>query len=470
MPDQLANSVLLIEDNPGDILLIDEYLSECLNDALLHTAISYEQARQWIQQTNEPPDVILLDLSLPDHSGEQLIRDMVELSGEVPVIILTGLSDMAFCLRSLSLGVSDYLFKDELSEITIHKSILYAIERKRLSTAIRESEKNYSRLFHSSPQPMWVFDPETLQIVRVNRAALEKYRYSEMEFLTLTMNDLYYGEAEQIIPVAGEAEHLHNHYKGRFLHATSTGEPLYVDIYSNPILMSGKELQLVMGVDITEKVRFENNINKAIINAQDAERYEIGSELHDNVCQILTSSQLRLRMLEESISPEQKATFIQAFDQIGLALREIRNLSHRLAPSFFENATLTDTLEHLLISFNVGNRYTIRIDLDQTLSETRLSKRVHLNFYRILQEHLNNISQHAQATHVTIKAWLPDNRIHFQIEDDGIGFDQKTTGPGIGLANMQRRVDLLGGTIHLQTSPGNGCTLLIRVPVDEWNQ
>ena len=129
-----------------------------------------------------------------------------------------------------------------------------------------------------------------------------------------------------------------------------------------------------------------------------------------------------------------------------------------------------DTLEHLLHSFNVGNRYSIRLNLDGALSETKLSKKVHLNFYRILQEHLNNISQYAQATNITIKVWLSDNIIHFQVEDNGIGFDQQVNGSGIGLANMQRRVDLLGGTLRLYTSPGDGCTLLIRVPANEWNQ
>lgn len=464
MVQQQHYAILIVEDNSGDALLIEELLEERFRQPEIHLAPSFRQASLLLADRTSPFDVILLDLSLSDHSGEQLVKDMLTISRGAPIIIFTGLGDITFSLRSLSLGISDYLFKDEITANTLHKSIIYAIERKKLTRTIQQSEKNYSTLFHSSPQPMWVVDPIDATMIQVNRAAMEKYGYSEQEFLETNPLNSRRSEDTQPVRDIGSEPINHSTYKGRSVHYTKSQSKLYVDIYSNPIHLYDRELQLVMGIDVTDKLQFENTINNAIIHAQDTERSEIGSELHDNICQILTASQLRLSMLKEVIPPEKLGIYHQTSEQIGQALREIRNLSHRLVPMYFEDSTLKDTIDLLLETINVDNRYRIDVQVDETLANSRVSKKEHLNFYRVLQEQLNNIYQHANATTISLQLGVRSDWVFLQIRDNGVGFDPAITRQGIGLTNLRRRVNLFDGNLTILSSPGNGCQLMIQVP------
>ena len=116
--------------------------------------------------------MIFLDLTLPDANSKQLVSEILPIAGDTPIIALTGYRDKDFSVKTLSLGISDYLIKDELNPSLLHKSIVYNIERKRISIELRESEKKYRNLFHFCPIPMWVFNPETFMFLNVNDAAI----------------------------------------------------------------------------------------------------------------------------------------------------------------------------------------------------------------------------------------------------------------------------------------------------------
>jgi len=84
----------------------------------------------------------LLDLNLPDHKGEELIKEVLQLATKIPVIVSTGYSNLDFCIESLSAGISDYLLKDDLSPTLLQKSIIYSMERSAYSEKLKKSEKN----------------------------------------------------------------------------------------------------------------------------------------------------------------------------------------------------------------------------------------------------------------------------------------------------------------------------------------
>lgn len=83
---------------------------------------------------------------------------------------MTTYSDAAFALKSLSLGISDYLFKDELNATTLYKSITYNIERHKNLNRLRRTEQRYTELFQLSPQPMYIFEEDSLRFLQVNEA------------------------------------------------------------------------------------------------------------------------------------------------------------------------------------------------------------------------------------------------------------------------------------------------------------
>jgi signal transduction histidine kinase len=221
----------------------------------------------------------------------------------------------------------------------------------------------------------------------------------------------------------------------------------------------------MIAIDVTDKVLFDNKLTKSIIQAQEEERIEIGSELHDNVCQILASSNIRLSMLSEFIDKQGVEYYSQSKNMINLALKEIRNLSHRLAPVFYELSSFNELVDNLLNDFSFTEEVTISLLIDDEINYQSLQKDLQLNLFRILQEQLRNIYKYAQAKTLSIAMKMKNNQLILIITDDGIGFDVTTVRKGIGLANIQRRVEMFAGTYNITTAPGEGCQLEIIIPI-----
>src|ERR1700743_219064 len=106
MSDQ-SPSVLVIEDNPGDFALVREFLLEQADQPEVFRAATFNEARTILSNKSNPFDIILLDLSLPDQTGIPLIQEIIKMSGNSPVILLPGYSDLTFGVKSLGLGVAD---------------------------------------------------------------------------------------------------------------------------------------------------------------------------------------------------------------------------------------------------------------------------------------------------------------------------------------------------------------------------
>ncbi|MEJ5994404.1 response regulator [Pedobacter sp. Du54] len=133
--------ILVVEDNMGDFVLIEDFIVEQLECPTIKHAKSFKEAEALLLASNHTYNVVLLDLSLPDHNGEKLIDDIISLCHNIPVIVLTGYTNFSFGVKSLSMGVADYLLKEDLNGISLLKSIVYSTERKKISFELEESEQ-----------------------------------------------------------------------------------------------------------------------------------------------------------------------------------------------------------------------------------------------------------------------------------------------------------------------------------------
>ncbi len=354
--------------------------------------------------------------------------------------------------------ISRQMLPDRSGAIAIVRDIT---ERKIVEEKIKQSEANYRQLFDLSPAPMWVIDDATSQFVQVNKACIDNYGYSEEEFAGMTIKDI--NEDDKI---TDGADDLSDVFIRGNRHMKKSGELMDIEVSSIPLISNGEKKILMIAIDVTEKNLYEQKLTKAAIKAQEDERYEIGGELHDNVCQILATSQIYLGMIKRSLPAESDELFERTLKYIIMASDEIRNLSHRLAPAFFDDATLSDAFNHLLTSFNTENKYEITLNFDKRSKDYALNRDLQLNLYRILQEQLRNISKHAKATKIKVAITINNNILQMLIEDNGVGFDMKTGKGGIGLANMNRRVQLFSGNFVIDSSVGNGCEIIVEVPIE----
>jgi PAS domain S-box-containing protein len=251
-------NILIIEDNPGDLALVEDFLFEQMECPKISLAKDFREAKEALTDNNIKFNIILLDLSLPDKTGEGLIREIVELSKNIPIIVLTGYTDFSFGIRSLSLGISDYILKDELTSMSLYKSIIYSSERKRSIAELEESEKRYSEVFHFSPLPMWVVDLGTLKFLDVNRATIESYGYTRDEFLSMTLKDIrpeedFAGLEKAMGDARQEPEKIAHRVT---VHKKKNGELIKVEVQFAQFKYKGILSNIVIANDITERLNY----------------------------------------------------------------------------------------------------------------------------------------------------------------------------------------------------------------------
>jgi len=143
MSDNPMHTVLLIEDDPGDVLLIKEMLEqqECM--ARLVTVERLAQGISYLQQNQ--CDVVLLDMNLPDSSGLPTMTRLLDAAPSIPIIVLTGLSDESFGTDAVKSGAQDYLVKGEIDGRILKRAMFYAVERKKLEIALKQTRDLFER-------------------------------------------------------------------------------------------------------------------------------------------------------------------------------------------------------------------------------------------------------------------------------------------------------------------------------------
>lgn len=206
-------------------------------------------------------------------------------------------------------------------------------------------------------------------------------------------------------------------------------------------------------------------ITEAVIRAQEKERSLIGLELHDNVNQVLTTVKLHNEMLLDGIG-DPKQLLPRTVKYLQECIDEIRSLSRRLSAPTLGKISLEDSVKELIDSVNQTSKVKIThsiIGFDRQVPRHD----VHMGVYRILQEQLNNVLKHAEASEVLVRLERKDVHLALTVSDNGKGFATPNSKNGIGLLNMQTRAENLNGSFELFSEPGKGCTLTVLLPYVE---
>jgi len=251
----------------------------------------------------------------------------------------------------------------------------------------------------------------------------------------------------------------------------------YSNVYDRGYVMRNSENKpyrmIGAAQNITERKRLEQEVLNAELNRQKAisqitietqekERTEIGKELHDNVNQILTTTKLYLDLA--TTKPELKDELIEKSSKnIINAITEIRQLSRSLMLPSLGDLGLIDSIEDLVEDINATKKIYV-VFAYKNFEENMLTENQKLMMYRIVQEALNNVIRHAEATETVIELSATKSKINLFIKDNGKGFNSVTIKKGAGLNNIRNRVYLSNGSLMINTHPGEGCTLLVELP------
>ena len=207
-----------------------------------------------------------------------------------------------------------------------------------------------------------------------------------------------------------------------------------------------------VAVELSERV--ERDALRRVVAAQELERQRLARELHDETGQALTSILLGLKQLEGKEAPEAVA---ELRELVVATLQDVRRLAVELRPKVLDDFGLVPALERLTQGF--GEQTGIVVHLEAGTIGERLPLEVETAIYRIVQEALTNVVKHARAQQVSVLVTRVDGRIRAVIEDDGSGFDptERRDG-GIGLVGMRERIELLDGTLTVESTATSGTT------------
>lgn len=204
-------------------------------------------------------------------------------------------------------------------------------------------------------------------------------------------------------------------------------------------------------------------ITEVTIQAQEKERNELGRELHDNINQILATVKMYLKMAVEK--EEKREELIQkGTHNITFAIEEIRKLSKSLVAPSLGDMGLKIALEELIDELNQSNELKVQLIYEKE-NEKVIDKTMELMLYRVAQEQLTNIRKYAKASNAVVTARIQDHHLFYSVSDDGIGFDTSQKPKGIGLRNINNRVDFYAGKMNIISTPGKGCILEINIPL-----
>ena len=355
---------------------------------------------------------------------------------------------------------------------------------KRAEEALHQSEEKYSKLVEASLTGIYI--DQDGKIVFANKRFAEIYGYSREELAGMESWRLVHPEdrplTSEIRTKRLKGEEAPSEYEARGL--TKDGWTIWINRRNTRIEYEGRPAVLGNVVDITKRKRMDRALRESgkrlqflssnLLTAQERERRRICVELHDELGQALTVLKLQLRSIEKKLRKDQKALredcehTLSYVDQI---IENVRRLSRDLSPSILEDLGLSAALRWVID--DVSRHYNIETSVEMEDIKDLFSQEAQIIIYRVFQEALSNTGKHAHATHATIVIEKKDGSVWFVLEDNGNGFDleyvsaRASTEKGLGLAAMDERVRMLGGSLDIWSEEGTGTRITFTVPMEE---
>ncbi len=207
-------------------------------------------------------------------------------------------------------------------------------------------------------------------------------------------------------------------------------------------------------------------LTQRVLDAQEEERGRVARELHDGISQILVGVRYALdntrRRLERN-DPRAKAPLNKGIESLGVAISEVRRISRDLRPGVLDDLGLGPAIKTLVEEFEA--RTGISCVFETVVFRNRLDNEAKIALYRIAQEALTNVERHAKATQVEIGLRGHRRGATLRISDNGKGIRDDKGATGLGLRNMQERMEQLGGVLDISHGRGIGTTIEARVPL-----
>jgi len=215
----------------------------------------------------------------------------------------------------------------------------------------------------------------------------------------------------------------------------------------------------------SEIIKQQDIATKSVLEAEERERRRIAGDLHDGVGQLLSVSLLNynnfLSEVKGGLSGNAKLNAERVSALMTESYDEVRSISHQMMPNALLKAGLSSAIREFISKID-SQKLKITLSIDGITE--RLDMQIETVLYRVIQELVNNVIKHANANLLSIQLFKDADGIALTIEDNGVGFDAKTSKNGIGLENIKTRIALIKGELEYDTEVGKGTLVNIFIP------
>jgi PAS domain S-box-containing protein len=365
-----------------------------------------------------------------------------------------------------------YLLRDDSGNpVRVIGALMDITEQKRLVSELEV----LSMIAKETSNGVLIFDKESRHTLWVNEGLTRLTGYTQQDMYGKDPASVLYGPDtdQHTLQYISSQKAKGQPYSADILVYTKDGEKKWHYISGQPMPEKNGQAAnyFVLYTDISDRLRIEQErltnkvkqqkeISRAILQAQEAERNELGRELHDNINQILSAISMKLDFCIADYNTS-KLIVESCRQNIQEAIKEARNLSHRMVMPRFSESTLQNSLQFLVTNYSIQ---TVELNADK-MKEKEIPASVKATLFRIVQEQLSNIQKHAKADKVRIELNNDAGQVTLLIEDNGVGFNTTQKRKGIGITNILNRVESYNGTADIISAPGKGCTLLVNIPL-----
>ncbi|HEU0136575.1 MAG TPA: ATP-binding protein [Flavobacterium sp.] len=482
--------VLVAEDSESDVDLLQHALRKSDFD------IEYrfvDRKADFIKALTEyKADLIICDHTLPEFDSIEAIAMCKTSDYKGAFILVTGTVSEEFAAKCISMGADDYVLKSNL--VRLPSAISNALKKKKAESdkqnglqKLADSEEKYRHLFNYNPMPMWIIDKTTTDFLQVNEAAIKHYGYSRNEFLSMKHTDICLNSA--VCDDLKRKGQIGAYMAGVMQHSKKDGRRIYVEITVDDVATGDTEGQLILANDITDKTLATQQLEQ-----QNAELLKINAELDRFVYSVshelrapITNMMGLIHVLKDDAHEDEHEMVLDVLhsrvDKLDEVIKDILTYSRNARSGMVaELIDFSEMVKECVENNSYLNGFAnINIITDIDCKHGAWSDKSRLSVV------LNNIFRNAVIYHnlqqekpfIRITACCSQDHIKIEVEDNGVGIDQKhvdnifkmfyrasatSEGSGLGLYMVREIVEKLSGKVRVESTIGHGTKFTINLP------